>query len=76
ARLIALSDTMRQAFFASCAGKEERVLLESTRKDGDSFGYTANYTPVLVRTDAPQGSLIDVRITGAASDAVLAEVIE
>ena len=76
ARLIALSDTMRQAFFASCAGKEERVLLESTRKDGESFGYTANYTPVLVRTDAPQGSLIDVRITGATSDAVLAEVIE
>ena len=75
AQMITLGERMRAAFFASCVGKEERVLLESTRKDGYSFGYTANYTPVLVKTDAPQGSLIPVRITGVTADAVLAEVI-
>lgn len=76
AQMIALGERLRNAYFESCVGKEERVLLESTRKDGYSFGYTANYTPVFVRTDAPQGCLIDVRITGVFADGVLADVIE
>ncbi len=76
AQMIALGEKMRRSFFSACVGKKERVLLESTRKDGYSFGYTANYTPVLVGTSAAPGSLVDVRITGVAQEAVLAQIIE
>lgn len=76
AKMIALGDSMRRAFFARCVGKEERVLLESTRPNGYVFGYTANYTPVLVQTNAAAGSFIRVRITAADDDAVIAAPIE
>ena len=57
-------------------GKKERVLLESTRKGGLLFGYTANYLPVLVKAEnAVCGDLVDVLITDTAQDAVLAEAI-
>lgn len=73
--MIALGDKLRNRFFRSCVGKTERVLLESTRKDGYAFGYTANYTPVLVSAKTANGSLIPVRIIGVTDDAVLAEPI-
>ena len=76
AQMLVLGDNLRQQFFCSRIGKKERVLLESTRKDGYAFGYTANYTPVLLQTKAKSGTLIDVLITDITDEAVIAEPIE
>ena len=76
AQMLALGDALRHQFFRSRIGKKERVLLESTRKDGYAFGYTANYTPVLLQTKAKSGTLIDVLITDVTDEAVIAEPIE
>lgn len=76
AQMLVLGDNLRQQFFCSRIGKKERVLLESTRKDGYAFGYTANYTPVLLKTPAKSGTLIDVLITDVTEEAVIAEPIE
>lgn len=77
AQMLQLGEKLRQQFFRSCVGKKERVLLESTRKNGCLFGYTANYLPVLLQLDdALCGDLIDVIITGVTREAVLAEAIK
>ena len=77
AQMLRLGEALRQQFFRSCVGKNERVLLESTRKNGYLFGYTANYLPVLLqKEDAVCGDLVDVKITGVTQDAVLAEPIK
>ena len=76
AQMLALGETLRSRFFASNVGKKERVLLESTRKGGMMFGYTANYLPVLVQTqNAVCGDLVDVMIMDTAQDAVVAQEI-
>ncbi len=76
AQMLALGETLRQRFFRSQIGKKERVLLESTRKDGYAFGYTANYTPVLVKTTAASGSFLNVLITDVSDEAVIAQPVE
>ena len=77
AQMLQFGEKLRQQFFRSCVGKKERVLLESTRKNGCLFGYTANYLPVLLQSDdALCGDLIDVIITGVTREAVLAEAIK
>ena len=57
ARLEALSDDLHAAFVAANKGLPERVLWESSVKDGQMFGYTGNYirvekpyNPALVNT--------------------------
>ena len=76
-KMLALGENLRERFFQSCVGKKERVLLESTRKNGLLFGYTANYLPVLVETrDGRCGAFADVLITGITPDAVLAKEIK
>lgn len=76
AQMLVAGEALRQQFFHTRIGKKERVLLESTRKDGYAFGYTANYTPVLLKTAAKSGSLIDVLITDVTDEAVIAVTIE
>ena len=46
ARLEALSDDLHAAFVAANQGLPERVLWESSVKDGQMFGYTGNYIRV------------------------------
>ena len=46
ARLEALSDELHAAFVAANKGLPERVLWESSVKDGQMFGYTGNYIRV------------------------------
>ena len=46
ARLEALSDDLHAAFVAANKGLPERVLWESSVKDGQMFGYTGNYIRV------------------------------
>ena len=46
ARLEALSDDLHAAFVAANKGLPERVLWESSVKDGQIFGYTGNYIRV------------------------------
>ena len=46
ARLEALSDDLHAAFVAANTGLPERVLWESSVKDGQMFGYTGNYIRV------------------------------
>lgn len=76
AQMLALGERLRERFLKESVGKKERVLLESTRKGGLLFGYTANYLPVLVKAEnAVCGDLVDVLITDTAQDAVLAEAI-
>lgn len=76
AQMLALGERLRERFLKESVGKKERVLLESTRKGGLLFGYTANYLPVLVKAEnAVCGDLVDALITDTAQDAVLAEAI-
>ena len=67
--MLQLGAKLRSAYFASLAGQKTSVLFESTQKDGEWFGYTANYTPVRVKSEvALCGEIRDVLITGSKDD--------
>jgi tRNA A37 methylthiotransferase MiaB len=42
--------------------------VESKHCDGEYFGYTKNYTPVKIRSNAEVGSIKEVKITDYADD--------
>jgi len=65
---------IRAEFLSALAGKEQEVLFE-TPKNGFQRGYTKNYTPVTVKSDADlTGKILSVIITGADGDACTGEL--
>lgn len=67
-RVKALSETaekIRKDFLREQIGKTLGVLVEGKQKDGLSFGYTANYTPVKFDGEAKIGSISDIKIVSA-----------
>lgn len=42
---------VREEFFGRQVGKTVQVLVESSKKGDDFFGYTKNYTPVIIKSD-------------------------
>lgn len=61
-RMIALGDRLQEAFARAAIGETREVLLETRREDGWVEGYTREYLPVLVQTNAPAGTPVWVRI--------------
>lgn len=65
----------RKIFLQSQIGKESFVLFE-TKAKGGYFGYTENYTPVLVYTDDDiRGEILKVKIRSCDGELAEAEVI-
>lgn len=64
-RMAAVCDRVRDALLREKIGKTAEVLVETRTKDGMVEGYTADYTPVRVKTTAAPGAFLPVRITGA-----------
>lgn len=70
-RVKALSETaekIREDFLREQIGKTLSVLVEGKQKDGLSFGYTANYTPVKFDGEAQIGSIADIKIISSDED--------
>ena len=75
-RVSGLSQTaekIRNEFLASQVGNTVSVLVESKQCDGEYFGYTKNYTPVKIRSNADVGSIIEVKIIDYADDFCIGE---
>ncbi len=57
-KLINVADEIRKKFLKEQIGKTVSVLIEEKHKDDMYFGYTANYTPVMVK-NAQVGSIVE-----------------
>lgn len=67
--MIAECEKIRRNFLASQITKTVSVLFEGKQKDGFQTGYTANYTPVKVKSKSELcGKMINVKITCLAED--------
>jgi len=64
ARLRAAGDDARRRFFASRIGRDSRVLVEKSG-DGTATGHCEHFAPVRLEGEAPIGSIVTARITGA-----------
>lgn len=72
--LIAIGEETAAAYQQQWLGRESTVLLEE-KLDGQWFGYTPEYIPVLI-SDCPacqQGALLPVKLTAITESAMLAE---
>ena len=68
ASLIRTAARLRRDFLSGMTGTVQQVLIEERGKDGQT-GYTPNYTPVTLRSDADLTSqILPVRITGLSAD--------
>lgn len=73
ALLMELTDKIRAEFLSAQVGKTVEIIPE-TKQGSYIFGYTANYTPVLVKNKALEfGSLVKVKIISADSEYCYAE---
>ncbi len=69
-------DEVRAQFLRASVGSTQSVLFE-TPKNGFMRGYSENYTPVRVKTDADlAGKILDVKITEAAKNDVTGVIEE
>lgn len=67
--MIEETEKIRRAYLASLIGKEADVLFESKVKNGCISGYTANYTPVRIKNEAPlYNEICRVKITALCDD--------
>ena len=68
-----LTDKIRAEFLSAQVGKTVEIIPE-TKQGSYIFGYTANYTPVLVKNKALEfGGLVKVKIISADSEYCYAE---
>lgn len=75
AELSAAACEIRREFLKKQIGKTLSVLTEGKERDGFSFGYTANYTPVKFNGIAQIGSVADIKITSSNQDFCIGEKI-
>ena len=74
-RMIALGDTIRNAFFDTQIGKTYEVLFE-TKKDGFNIGHTKNYIPVKTESESDlQNKIQTVRITAHNGEYCVGEIV-
>lgn len=72
--LLQAAQRLRQTFLQQQVGKTVEVLCESKTENGEAFGYTANYTPVVFPLGSTTpGTLVRVRLTGVLEDAAIGE---
>lgn len=61
--MIEATEKTQREFTLSQIGKVESVLFEQEREEGVYFGYTMNYTPVLVKSDTDiHGKILKVKL--------------
>ena len=72
--MIAAANEVRREFLRSQIGRTVEVLFEEKLRDGSVRGYTANYTPVRVRSGCSHG-LHKVKITACGDDLCEGELI-
>ena len=70
-RLSTIADSIRQNYLKGQEGKTMNVLTEAKGKDGFSFGYSDNYTPVIFKADAKVGEIVKIKITGVKDDSCI-----
>ncbi len=78
ARAKKMADTanqIRAEFLKAQIGKEVEVLAETKEADGSCTGYTANYTPVKINSDAECGEFYRIKITAIGEDCCIGEII-
>ncbi len=73
AEVIALGEKLAEEYALSLIGKEEEVLFEE-EKEGAAKGYTKRY--VMLRAEAPAGSIQKVRITGYRDGCLMGTTVE
>lgn len=73
ADLARTAEKIREKFLEEQIGKTLSVLVESKQRDGFSFGYTANYTPVKFNGEAQIGSVASIKITSSNKDFCIGE---
>ena len=76
AELADTAERIRQDFFKNQIGKTVSVLIEGKQKNGKAFGYTPNYTPVQIDSDAEIGIIADVKITDFDKEFCIGEYID
>ena len=77
-RAKAMADTaneIRKAFLTSQIGKTVEVLAETKTDDGSCTGYTANYTPVTIKSGAECSRFYTIKITAADDDSCYGEIV-
>ena len=74
-RMAEAASEIRKAFLASQIGKTVEVLAETIAEDGSCTGYTANYTPVTIKSGAECSRFYTVKITAADSDSCYGEIV-
>ena len=72
--LIALGDTLEQAYVERQLGQTAEAIFEQ-RQQGGMMGYTENYTRVWTQTAVAPGERIPIRITGNRAHTAIAEVL-
>ena len=74
-KMIALGDSIRNAFFDTQIGKEYEVLFE-TKKDGFNIGHTKNYIPVKVESESDlQNKIQTVHITAHNGEYCIGKIV-
>ena len=66
--LSAVAEKQRNEFLISQIGKTLSVLVETRQDDGLYLGYTPNYTPVKILSDAKIGDIVNVEILSVEND--------
>lgn len=75
ADLARTAEKIREKFLEEQIGKVLSVLVEGKQRDGFTFGYTANYTPVKFNGDAKIGSVASIKIISSNKDFCIGEKI-
>ncbi len=69
------ANEIRKAFLLSQIGKTVEVLAETKGEDGSCTGYTANYTPVKIKSGAECSKFYRIKITAADGDSCYGEIV-
>lgn len=67
------AEKIRNDFLKNQIGRTVSVLIEGKEKDGMMFGYTANYTPVRIKSGGIIGEICDATITDIGEDWCIGE---
>ena len=74
--MIEATEKTQKEFALSQIGKVESVLFEQEREEGVYFGYTMNYTPVLVKSENDiHGEILNVKLCSLDGENLIGELI-
>jgi threonylcarbamoyladenosine tRNA methylthiotransferase MtaB len=71
ARLRAAGQQALGRYLSGRIGAATRLLVERS-EDGAAFGHNDHFAPVRLQGSAPQGAIVDARVTAATEDCLIA----